>query len=217
MENINSNETELALASWLYENDPRSYENTRKIQKFVFFYQIFSKINQQEYSLDNFKIWLFGPVDSILYGDYTYRKSEFMDAFKQVDVEINEEIAKKADFLVRILNTEEISELSHTFDYWKVPANSTSNYWNYNITADERNFSETDYDRAYQLYTMYDEKMINNVEVVHTFGKHFVLSKDDYKNLNKDQIDTLESLSMNKDLMNPVFVEVDEDGRLLID
>lgn len=214
---INSNSNELALANWLYENDPRSYQNTRKFQKFLFFYEVFSKVNEKEYDLGRFKIWMHGPVNSVAYGDYTYRGADFVTAFKKVEEKVDQEIARKADFLVQILNTEEISELTHTFDFWKIPAIKLSGSWKNNVSASEKNFSSTDMERAHRLYTMYDDTFIRNSEVIHTFGKHFVISKSDKENLTSDHIEVLEKLSTDTSLMNPIFVEIDNDGRLAID
>ncbi|WP_273713347.1 hypothetical protein [Leuconostoc mesenteroides] len=216
---LNLDKEKLALLSWLYKNDQRSYQNTRKVQKFLFFYEIFSKIVGESYELGNFKIWLHGPVDSYVYGDYTYRQPELIRAIEsnKTHESVQEEIAKKADFLVQILNTEEISNLTHEFDLWKTPAASFEHYEQKNISLNEKHFSHTDELMAEELFAMYDEKMIENSTVIHTFGKHFVLTNDDANNLTEDQQSILDGLSFDENLQNPVFVEIDEDGALIID
>lgn len=216
---LNLNEEKLALITWLYNNDQRSYQNTRKVQKFLFFYELFSKVVGKPYDLGHFKIWLHGPVDSFVYGDYTYRQPELARAIaenKNTEL-VQSEIARKADFLVQILNTEEISNLTHEFDLWKTPVLLHSNFERKNISLDESDFSRTDEAMAKELFFMYDDELIKNSTVIHTFGKHFVLNNDDANRLTEDQQSILDGLSFDETLQNPVFVEIDSDGVLIID
>lgn len=216
---LNLNKEKLALVTWLYNNDQRSYQNTRKLQKFLFFYELFSKVMGRPYDLGNFKIWLFGPVDSFVYGDYTYRQPELTRAIeenKNLEL-VQPEIARKANFLVQILNTQEISDLTHEFDLWKTPVGLHSDFDKENIPLDEVHFSQTDEAMTKELFYMYDDELIKNSTVIHTFGKHFVLSKDDANKLTEDQQSILDGLSFDETLQNPVFVEIDSDGALIID
>lgn len=216
---LNLSDEKLSLITWLYDNDQRSYQNTRKVQKFLFFYEMFSKIMGESYELGNFKIWLHGPVDSYVYGDYTYRQPELKQAIENNKgyESVQLEIAKKADFLVQILNTEEISSLTHEFDLWKTPASDSSNFEHKNVPLNENHFSHTDELMIKELFFMYSEEMIENSTVIHTFGKHFVMAKDDANKLTEDQQSILDGLSFDESLQNPVFVEIDSDGALIID
>lgn len=216
---INSSKEKVALAKWLYCNDERSYQNPRKLQKFLFFYEAFSKVMGEPYDLGKFRIWINGPVESVLYGDYTYRGSHLIKAMKKNHETVQEDIAKRASFLVQILNTKEISELSHKFDYWKKPANQYGDdeLRARNVAGHERDFSEKDFKMAKELFDLYDTDFIENSVVVHTLGKHFVMSKNDFENLSEEQQEVLDTLSEDNSLMNPVFVEIDDDGSLLVD
>lgn len=216
---INSSKEKVALAKWLYHNDERSYQNPRKLQKFLFFYEAFSKVMGEPYDLGKFRIWINGPVESVLYGDYTYRGSHLKKAMESNQESIQEDIAKRASFLVQILNTKEISELSHKFDYWKTPAQrfGDDELRRKNVAGHEQDFSKKDFKMAKELFDLYDTEFIDNSVVVHTLGKHFVLSKNDFDNLSEKQQEVLDTLSEDKSLMNPVFVEIDADGSLLVD
>ncbi|MDR3241817.1 MAG: hypothetical protein LBT37_06560 [Lactobacillaceae bacterium] len=214
---LNMSTEKLALVSWLYENDQRSYQNPRKLQKFLFFYELFSKVMGEQYEFGGFKVWLNGPVDSFVYGDYTYRQDYLVSAIKQADQKaVNQEIATKADFLVKILNKEEISDLTHDFDLWKKPA-ASENFADNNVKLNETYFSKEDELTAKELFFLYDEEMIKDSTVLHVLGKHFVLSNGDVHKLSKENEIVLNQLATDDLLKNPVFVEVDEKGGLIID
>ena len=46
---------------------------------------------------------------------------------------------------------------------------------------------------------------------------YFVFSKTDSKKLTEEHFDALMTLAKQEDLHNPVYVDVDEEGRLLVD
>jgi uncharacterized phage-associated protein len=222
MEALNSPQEKLQLLAWLEHNDFRSFSNTRKVQKFIFFYEAFLMTLGEPFEMGDFKIWLHGPVDSVVYGDYTYRQPSLFNTLHGIEEFplVNKEVAKKANFLVQILTTTEISELSHELDFWKVKGQKCQEdgTWHTNVQADAEDFSDTDLKMLSDLYNMYSDEMIDNVVVIHSLGgKHFVLTKEDYDKLSIENQQTLDEISTDEFLMNPVFVSVDSDGGLLID
>lgn len=64
---------------------------------------------------------------------------------------------------------------------------------------------------------MYDEAYIDSVKVYPFNTKRFVVSKEDVPKLPPTWTETLNSLSLDETLMNPVYVEVDEKGVLLVE
>ena len=50
-----SNERKLALSGWLNENHRSSYSSSLKLQKFLFFYECFSKVDGEEHDFSNLK------------------------------------------------------------------------------------------------------------------------------------------------------------------
>ena len=54
-------------------------------------------------------------------------------------------------------------------------------------------------------------------EILRIGQKNFVFSKEDFMNLNEEHLELLDSLSTNEELLNPVYVEVESSGRLVID
>lgn len=54
-------------------------------------------------------------------------------------------------------------------------------------------------------------------EILRIGQKNFVFSKEDFEKLNEEHLELLDSLSTNEELLNPVYVEVESNGRLVID
>lgn len=69
------------------------------------------------------------------------------------------------------------------------------------------------YDR---VLLMYGETYIKSVEVFAFNDNRFIINKKDMSRLHTGWKDTLEKLSKEESLINPVFVDVDSDGRLLV-
>ena len=59
--------------------------------------------------------------------------------------------------------------------------------------------------------------MIENSIVVDLDKNYFVFSKEDSVKLTEEHFDTLMLLSERETLHNPVYVDIDSEGRLLID
>ncbi|MGV2393290.1 UNVERIFIED_CONTAM: hypothetical protein O8I53_10155 [Campylobacter lari] len=59
--------------------------------------------------------------------------------------------------------------------------------------------------------------MINDSVIINLDNKYFVLPKYQETLLTEKHYDLLLSLAKNKSLMNPIFIEIDEEGRILID
>lgn len=72
---INSNPRKLRLSGWLKENGSSEYNSPLKLQKFLFFYEMFSKIEGDEAdfsSLKGYKKDLF----SVMSGEITHTKRQ---------------------------------------------------------------------------------------------------------------------------------------------
>lgn len=85
------------------------------------------------------------------------------------------------------------------------------------IEMKESDFSESDCHLASELFDMYDNSVIENSEVLVIGNRHFLLSKNDFRNLNEEQKNTLELISLKESLINPVYVEIGSEGELIID
>lgn len=67
------------------------------------------------------------------------------------------------------------------------------------------------------LEEMYPIEVIENSSVISLDNHYFVFSNKDRVNLTEAHFDLLETLADIEELHNPVYVELDEDGRLIVD
>lgn len=216
---INSNTRKVELSSWLKHKQPGEFTDNLKLQKFLFFYEALSKLEEDESDFNYLRAYPNGPVFSNVYGDYIYQSIAFMDSIEQVDLQktnnIDEERAKFSGFLVKILSEEELSDLTHELDAWKVHEPKIKKGIK-NITIHESDFSEDDFHLLRTLRSMYPNDLIDDSEVISIMDKNFILPKEDLQKLTEEQKNVFLTLA-NEELNNPVFVNLSEEGVLLID
>lgn len=85
------------------------------------------------------------------------------------------------------------------------------------ITNDEYQELITDpvaYRKALELYS---EEFVDSVIIVSINDTRFLIKKEEAGKLHKDWLLTLMELAEKESLSNPVYVDADEDGTLLID
>jgi len=216
--NIGTNKRRLGLTAWLYKNQTTEFYSALKLQKYMFLYEAFSKLQDLEYDYGYLRAYENGPVFSDLYGDYTYRKDGLVsiaDNYPEDEIEIDEEIALKASFVVKILNEEELSDFTHELDAWKI--NEEEIGTRSQIPIRESHFTDDDYRLLYDLFEMYSSDFIKSVNVVSIGSKNFILSKEDMSRLEEDHNNVLMNLADQDVLENPVYVHLDENGVLLVD
>lgn len=216
---LNSNTRKLELSSWLSNNQPSEFRVNLKLQKFLFFYEAFSEIDGENGDFEYLRAYPNGPVFSNVYGDYIYHSAYFFPAVQAIVAEsiknINEERAKLSGFLVKILTEEELSDLTHELDAWKVHEEAIKRGLK-NISISEDDFSEDDYLLLKTLREMYPNELIENSTVISMMDKNFLLSTEDFGRLSEDQTKVFLNLA-NEDLENPVYVSLTDEGVLLID
>lgn len=217
---VNSNERKLKLSSWLKYNQRREFSSNLKLQKFLFFYEVFSKIDEEkDYDFSYLRAYPNGPVFSNVYGDYNYQTTAFWKRLDQLGAPsiegVNYERAKLAGFLVKILNEEELSDVTHEFDAWKKYKGAIKR-GEKNITILEDDFTQNDFFLLETLREMYPIELIENSEVISILDKNFIISKDILPRLTKEQKDLFLTLA-DENLHNPVFIDLTEEGVMLVD
>ena len=85
------------------------------------------------------------------------------------------------------------------------------------VDLSESDFSDADVRIMKLLDEMYPASLIDNSHIIEIDNHYFIFSKQDAEQLTEQHFDTLSALSENEQLMNPVYVELDEEGRLIID
>lgn len=207
----------LNLVQWLFRNNRKAFENSLKVQKFLFFYELFAKVTDNDYDLERLSAYDLGPVFTSVYGDYRHSYQELVNTIDGVDIimenKINYDIVAKANFLVSTENTQALSTLTHKFDAWKeryVPNT-------HNTPIHESDFSQRDIDLAVLLFNGYDVDMIKNSEILYLDPAKFVFNKGESEKLTKEQKEALEEVATSGDIDNPMFVTIADDGVLEID
>ncbi|MGZ9428710.1 hypothetical protein [Mycoplasma sp. 1012] len=220
MNKIFSNKRKLILCGWLKENDINSYNNPLKLQKFLLFYELFSKIAQEKADFSYLKGYEKGPVFSNVYGDYKNERSTFNkiveETYKNNQYEVNDDRALKCSFIVKTATEQELSDFTHKLNLWKVQENKIINKEKH-IALNIENFNIDDERKIKIVDEIYQLEKIKNTEIINIKDKYFVFSKEDFKNLTEKQKEILKELADSDELYNPVYVEIEEDGGLLID
>lgn len=217
---LRSNERRLALSGWLMNGSKSSYNDSLKLQKYLFFYEMFSKVDEDEYDLSNLCGYKNGPVFSNVWRDYTYNRVEFDKAaeltLNRSQSVVNCERAERSMFVVDTLSVDDLIVLTHKFNIWQAKENRINN-GERDVMLDERDFAEGDADIVKMLERMYSDDLVRN-SVVLGYGRvSFVVPKNQYEQLTASHRRTLARLSKNHDLINPVFVSIRDDGVLEID
>lgn len=213
---LNTSPRRLAISKWLKDNNPGEFYESLKLQKYLFFYELFSKVEGDEYSLEYLKGYENGPVFSEVYGDYTYRKEEFEPRLDEVSTEdVNCTLAKKAGFLASILSKEELSEITHELNIWKSKEEKIFSDQKH-ISLSEVDFDTRDEEIINELKDLYSSEFIDTVNIVKIKKKNFLLDDLDFSRLNDQHKDVLEMLA-EEDLDNPVYITIGEEGELLVD
>lgn len=209
-----------AKSGWLKENYSKGFSSPLKLQKFLFFYEMLSKTDGDEADFSSLKGYENGPVFSDVYGDYFYRKSEFINGAEESYVEnkeiINEKRAELARFLVNILNEEELSDLTHEFNIWNAKEDLIKRGIKH-VSLDESDFTNEDEDLLKVLKEAYTPEFINSVDVLEYNGKSFIINKNDIEKISEDQLDVFIKLSYDDNIENPVYINIADDGVILVD
>lgn len=212
-----STNEQLEKLSWLKENS-ESFSNTRlKSQKFLFFYEMFSGLEKDEYNTSYLRAYMNGPVYSNVYGDMRYsevdlnKKIAEIDDYSSVDVDI----ANATKYLLDLFNEKELSELTHSFDLWsskknRIKANEKQ------ISINEEDISERDKMKLHNLLKRYQKISKLDIDILNVQNKIFVISKEDKKEMKPEHDEVLEILSQDEELENPVYLSL-KDGVLLVD
>lgn len=215
-----SSERKRALCGWLKKNHRKEFSSPLKMQKYLFFYELLSKMENGDAELDTLKGYKNGPVFSDVFGDRRHEElifeKEVENVYERNPFLVDEERAKFSGFLVSIMSDQELSELTHQFNIW----NSKSERIKRNekqVPLDEKDFNSDDQEILNTLREAYPTEYINSVYTLDIGAIHFVIDIDNADRISEAHMDILWQLSKNKDLENPVYIDFSENGVLLVD
>lgn len=211
-----TSQNHLDALAWLNSTKSIKTLTNLQVQKFLYFYEMFQKVADKDYTLDSLKAYVNGPVFSKVYGDMVHNETEFINELEKIDPKhIDCENAEESLFLIESMTDTELSELTHVFDMWKSKRDKIDNGIK-QIPIYEGDITEKDLDILSQLSFSRPEEF-KKYHVIVMQDKRFVVSKEDYSALTEEHYNTMEVLSNNKNLLNPVYIKIEEDGGLLVD
>ena len=217
---IHSNSRKLLLSGWLKENGKKEYDSPLKLQKFLLFYEALEKVNGGTADFSHLKGYQRGPVFSNVWGDYTYERSAFDEAVEKEYAasrdQVVEKYAKKSQFLVSVLSENDLSALTHKLNMWKTKESKIMQ-GERQVELLESDFNENDAALIGLLDKMYPMSLIDDTYVVELNNYYFLFSKHDASRLSAQHFDVLSALCDGGQLRNPVYAEIDEEGRIIID
>ncbi|MEM5009236.1 hypothetical protein WKH57_00815 [Niallia taxi] len=220
MNNLFSTERKTTLSGWLKVHQPEEFNSHLKLQKFLFLYETFCKVSGDEYEYSSLKGYEKGPVFANVYADYKHRNDQFssevIEHYEMGASEIDKDKAKSAGFLVKILTDKELSDLTHKFHLWEAKKDEIRSK-GYQIPLNENDLDGHDFEIVNKLKSMYSTNYIDSVEVIWFNQKCFVIPNEDYVRLTQEHQNVLMDLSLQDSLTSPVYLELDEEGVLLVD
>lgn len=215
-----SNERKLCLSGWLKEHSEKEYNTSLKLQKFLVLYEAFTKVKGEKADFSHLRGYKKGPVFSNVWGDYTKERQQFNlaaeSSYRNNKNLINEARARKSAFIVGTLSEVELSDLTHNFNFWNSKKERIE-CGEKQVNLSESDFNQDDYVLTETLDQMYDDAIVENSEIINLDKLYFVFPKEDIKKLTESHFDTLLTLAEREELHNPVYVEIDQEGRLVID
>ena len=107
---------------------------------------------------------------------------------------LNKKLVKKCSFILNSMTDKELNTL----------------FSNLNFNVDQLKLYN-------EINDLYSDELIENSEIIKISDNRFIISKKNYKNLTKEHIEILKKLVKNETLYNPVFIELDDEKRLIVD
>ena len=100
---------------------------------------------------------------------------------------------------------------------WKAKESEILNH-KYNIAElDLADLNDEDINLITMLYNHYPSELVENSKIIAVKEKKFVVSKVDYDQIIQNHMEKLEKLAKKPKLHNPVFVKLDDEGKLVVE
>lgn len=163
----------------------------------------------------SFEDWLSATHDNLL-SDPCKRRGflSFARAFSRVNEEdgpFSQETAETAAFLSEALNGDELMELARELRLVSDQEESPDD-----PILPEADFTFCERQMLCQLQALFPPVVYHHVKILTCKAKNFILARDDYEMLTAANHRALHQLAELPELHNPVYVEFDEHGGLMI-
>ena len=177
-------------------------------QKFLFFYNLFAKINNKHCTFENLKAFKNGPVYYDIYKETKTKNLVYLEKLKVITpFQIDEEIAQVTLQLLYLYKNN-MSTITHSFDLW-------SKVYNAFGTKDikESDITKEDFDKATLLYNETKNVLKNYSIVFNKYDVPFIIDKGKKNYIVNNYYDELQFNTENK---YPIYV-TEENGELYFD
>jgi hypothetical protein len=212
----NSSKRKQALVGWFCSNAGNS--TNIQLQKFLFFYECFSKIDGDAYELEGLKGYRNGPVFSKTVGDIKYGenfKENCCAVFASDLSALNNQRAKLSEFLVKSFGNR-LSEFTHMLNIWAVKRSEIEG-GSQQVALNEADFSESDAAVFRDIEKAYPESYIDSVDILNRNGKAFIFFKADRDKMTNAVHEALDEAAADPELDSPVYIAFSKTGELLLD
>lgn len=184
-------------------------------------YEFISKIENDEWDLR----YLFGlergPVYGTVWVDYNKICDRFhimsKSIYKDKVINVNDDRAKRCAFMVQTRTEEEWSRFTKRLNIWKAKESEIFKHERKMSELNWDDFNDADINLITMLANQYSSEMVENSKIISVKEKKFVVSKVDYEKIIQNHMERLEKLAKKPKLYNPVFVKLDDKGKLVVE
>ncbi len=180
---------------WLEENNSLKENKISGIkqQKFLLFYNLFLEVNYKKGNFEGLCAWDNGPVYTQVHAavKHHYTIGEIIKSINKPII-IDEVLAKISKFIVEVLSDEEVSEITHKFDFWKTIINEE----NKDITNES--ISNQDKQKILDIMNSYDIDFILSHRVYRAKNCVFFIENDMYDYVVKNLSNKLDEICNSK-------------------
>ena len=216
-----SDDRKYTLSGWLQVHERDLYNRRYQLQIFLILYEFFSEIENDESDL-NFLIGVKkGPVFGAVWTDYGKVGDRFhissKYSYEKRVINVNENRAKRCAFIVQTLTEEEWSSFMKKLNLWKAKESEIFKHERKMAELDWDDFNDADINLITMLANLYPSELVENSKIIAVKEKKFVVSKVDYNKIIQNHMARLEKLAKKPKLHNPVFVKLDDEGKLVVE
>ena len=216
-----SDDRKYTLSGWLQVHERKVYDRPYQLQIFLLLYEFISKIENDEWDLR----YLFGlergPVYGTVWVDYNKICDRFhimsKSIYKDKVINVNDDRAKRCAFMVQTRTEEEWSSFTKRLNLWKAKESEIFKHERKMAELDWDDFNDADINLITMLANLYPSELVENSKIIAVKEKKFVVSKVDYDKIIQNHMARLEKLAKKHKLYNPVFVKLDDEGKLVVE
>ena len=216
-----SDDRKNTLSGWLQVHERKVYDRPYQLQIFLLLYEFISKIENDEWDLR----YLFGlergPVYGTVWVDYNKICDRFhimsKSIYKDKVINVNDDRAKRCAFMVQTRTEEEWSSFTKRLNLWKAKESEIFKHERKMAELDWDDFNDADINLITMLANLYPSELVENSKIIAVKEKKFVVSKVDYNKIIQNHMARLEKLAKKPKLHNPVFVKLDDEGKLVVE